>query len=81
MPTCAKGIVPLHRMAQEIGATVLGVTHPNKGATDAANKVMGSKESVPRSVLIYGRDPDDLNGPTRIVAVSKANYAARPPRA
>ena len=73
------GIVPLHRMAQELGAAVLGVTHPNKGATDAANKVMGSKawRSVPRSVLIYGRDPDDLDGPTRIVAVSKANYAAK----
>lgn len=74
-----KGIVPLHRMAQETGATVLGVTHPNKGATDAANKVMGSKawRSVPRSVLLYGRDPDDLSGPTRIVAVSKANYAGK----
>lgn len=75
-----KGIVPLHRMAQELGLTVLGVTHPNKGATDAANKVMGSKawRSVPRSVLLYGRDPDDLSGPTRIVAVSKANYAGKP---
>jgi len=74
-----KGIVPLNKMAQEIGAAVLGITHPNKGATDAANKVMGSKawRSVPRSVLIYGRDPDDLEGPTRIVAVSKANYAAK----
>lgn len=69
------GIVPLHRLAQRLGIAVLGVTHPNKGATDAANKVMGSKawRSVPRSVLLYGRDPDDLEGPTRIVAVSKAN--------
>lgn len=74
------GIVPLHRMAQRLGVAVLGVTHPNKGATDAANKVMGSKawRSVPRSVLLYGRDPDDPSGPTRIVAVSKANYAAKP---
>lgn len=73
------GIVPLHRMAQRLGVAVLGVTHPNKGATDAANKVMGSKawRSVPRSVLLYGRDPDDLTGPTRVVAVSKANYAAK----
>ncbi len=77
-----KAIVPLNRMAQETGAAVLGVTHPNKGATDAANKVMGSKawRSVPRSVLLYGRDPDDLNGPTRVVAVSKANYAGKPAR-
>src|SRR4051812_43227464 len=67
-------------MAQRLGVAVLGVTHPNKGATDAANKVMGSKawRSVPRSVLLYGRDPDDLDGPTRIVAVSKANYAGKP---
>jgi hypothetical protein len=73
------GIVPLHNMAQRLGIAVLGVTHPNKGATDAANKVMGSKawRSVPRSVLLYGRDPDDVSGPTRIVAVSKANYAAK----
>lgn len=75
-----KGIVPLHRMAQDLGIAVLGVTHPNKGATDAANKVMGSKawRSVPRSVLIYGRDPDDLTGSTRVVAVSKANYGGKP---
>lgn len=74
-----KGIVPLHRMAQELGVCVLGVSHPNKGATDAANKVMGSKawRSVPRSVILFGRDPDDLNGPTRVAAVSKTNYAAR----
>jgi hypothetical protein len=40
---------------------------------------MGSKawRSVPRSVLLYGRDPDDPDGPTRVVAVSKANYAAK----
>lgn len=77
-----RGIVPLHRMAQELGIAVLGITHPNKGATDAANKVMGSKawRSVPRSVLLYGRDPDDLTGPTRVVAVSKANYAGKPAR-
>jgi hypothetical protein len=74
-----RGLVPLNQMAQQVGAAVLGVTHPNKGATDAANKVMGSKawRSVPRSVLLYGRDPDDTEGPTRIVAVSKANYAER----
>jgi hypothetical protein len=72
-------IVPLHVMAQIAGVAVLGVTHPNKGATDAANKVMGSKawRSVPRSVILYGKDPDNLDGDTRIAAVSKANYARR----
>lgn len=73
------GIVPLHRMAQDLGVCVLGVSHPNKSATDAANKVMGSKawRSVPRSVILFGRDPDDLSGPTRVAAVSKTNYASR----
>jgi hypothetical protein len=28
-------------------------------------------------VLIYGTDPDDLNGNTRVLAVSKANYAQK----
>lgn len=74
-----KALVPLQVMAQMTGAAVVGVTHPNKGSTDAANKVMGSKawRSVPRSVILYGRDPDDLDGDTRIAAVSKANYARR----
>jgi AAA domain len=74
-----KALIPLHAMAQATGACVLGVTHPNKGATDAANKVMGSRawRSVPRSVLIYGPDPDDLEGNTRVLAVSKANYARK----
>jgi len=64
-------------MAQRLGVAILGVSHPNKGATDPANKVMGSKawRSVPRSVVLYGRDPDDVEGATRIAAVSKANYS------
>lgn len=75
-------LVPLNAMAQRLDLAILGVTHPNKGATDAANKVMGSRafRSVPRSVLLYGRDPDDLAGPSRIVAVSKANYAGKTSR-
>jgi hypothetical protein len=74
-----KALIPLHAMAQATGACVLGVTHPNKGATEAANKVMGSRawRSVPRSVLIYGNNPDDLDGNTRILAVSKANYSRK----
>jgi RecA-family ATPase len=74
-----KALIPLHSMAQAVGCCVLGVTHPNKGATEAANKVMGSKawRSVPRSVLIYGCDPGEPDGETRILAVSKANYARK----
>jgi hypothetical protein len=74
-----KAIVPLNLVAQEAGTAILGITHPNKSATDAANKVMGSKawRSVPRSVILYGRDPDDIQGETRIAAVSKTNYATK----
>jgi len=74
-----RALVPLLKAAETAGACVLGVTHPNKGATEAANKVMGSKawRSVPRSVMIYGPNPDDLSGDTRILAVSKANYSRK----
>ena len=74
-----KALVPLLHAAESACACILGITHPNKGATEAANKVMGSKawRSVPRSVLIYGPNPDDLGGDTRILAVSKANYARK----
>jgi hypothetical protein len=63
-----KALIPLHAMAQATGACVLGVTHPNKGATEAANKVMGSKawRSVPRSVLIYGGPRRQHAHPCRI---------------
>jgi hypothetical protein len=72
------GLVPLQRMAATLDVAVLGVSHPNKGATDAANKVMGSKawRSVPRSVLLFGRDPSDPED-GRVVAVSKTNYARK----
>jgi hypothetical protein len=74
-----KALQPLNAMAQSVGAAILGITHPNKGATNAADKVMGSRawRSVPRSVILYGHDPDDLAGETRIAVVSKANYARK----
>ncbi len=74
-----RAIVPLNAMAGRRSCAVLGVTHPNKGATEAANKVMGSKawRSVPRSVMLFGADPDAPDGDTRLLAVSKTNYAAK----
>jgi hypothetical protein len=82
-----RGIRPLQQMARDLAATahqgiaILGTSHPNKGATNAADKVLGSKawRSVPRSVMLFGRDPDDPDGPSRVVAVSKGNYAAGKP--
>lgn len=56
----------------------IGVAHPNKGSATAADKVMGSKawRSVPRSVVYYSR-PQMTQKAGRVVAVSKANLAAR----
>jgi hypothetical protein len=74
-----KALVPLLKAAEAAGACILGVTHPNKGATEAANKVMGSKawRSVPRSVMIYGPNPADPAGDTRVLALSKINLARK----
>jgi hypothetical protein len=75
------GIVPLQQMAKQLDAAVLGVAHPNKGATTAANKVMGSKawRSVPRSVIMLGKNPDDIDGDTRVMCVTKRNGAREKP--
>lgn len=71
-------LVPLQQLAKRLGIAVIGVTHPNKGATTAANKIMGSKafRSVPRMVLMLGINPNDPNGESRILAVNKRNATA-----
>jgi len=76
-----KGFVPLQDMAKRLDCAVLGIGHPNKGATRAADKVMGSKawRSVPRSVILLSRDPDDEQGPTRIMNLSKSNVSGDKP--
>lgn len=72
---------PLQQMAKQLSVAVVGVAHPNKGATTAANKVMGSKafRTVPRSVILFAGDPDDPQGPTRIMCLSKSNGSATKP--
>jgi hypothetical protein len=73
-------LVPLQQMAQDIGACVLGITHPNKSSGSTTNRVMGSKayRSVPRSVLLYGPNPDEPEDESqRILALSKSNYARK----
>lgn len=75
-------IAPFQRSAARLGAAFVGTAHPNKSQTDATNRVMGSRawRSVPRSVLLYGRDPDDLDGPTRVLVASKSNLAPKTAR-
>lgn len=75
------GLVPLQNMAKRLNAAVVGVGHPNKGATTAANKVMGSKawRSVPRSVIMLGKNPDEPEGDTRVMCVTKRNGAREKP--
>lgn len=71
--------MPLQEAARTNSLAVLGLLHPNKGATRAADKLMGSKawRSVPRSVFMLGRDPADENGESRVIALTKTNAAAR----
>ncbi len=75
-----KALIPLLKAAELSGAAILGNMHPNKGATDAVNKLMGSKawRSVPRVVSVYGANPDDPeNDAKRVLAVSKTNFGAK----
>lgn len=71
-------LVPLQQLAKRLGIAIIGVTHPNKGHTSAANKIMGSKafRSVPRMVLMLGINPKDPNGESRVLAVNKRNGTA-----
>jgi hypothetical protein len=72
-----RGLVPLQEAARAGGWAALGLLHPNKGATSAANKIMGSKawRSVPRSVCLLGKDPEDEK--KLIWALNKTNSARR----
>lgn len=75
-----KALVPLLKAAELSGAAIVGNMHPNKGATDAVNKLMGSKawRSVPRVVSVYGANPEDPeNDAKRVLAVSKTNFGSK----
>jgi hypothetical protein len=74
-------LVPLQQMAKRLNMAIIGVTHPNKGATTAANKIMGSKafRSVPRAVLFLGPNPKDPDGDSRVLTVNKRNGSKTKP--
>jgi len=71
---------PLARMAERCGMVVLGTMHLNRReARDVLTRISGSGAfgNLARSVLLFAEDPDDPDGPTRILAVGKSNVGAR----
>jgi putative DNA primase/helicase len=71
---------PLKKMAERNGQVVLGVMHLNRReARDVLTRISGSGGfgNLARSVLLFAPDPDDPEGPTRILAIGKSNVGGR----
>jgi hypothetical protein len=67
---------PLYRLAENFGCSVLGVMHLNKAqGADPAHRVSGSVafRATARSVLLLGRDPDNMDGESRVLVRDKCN--------
>jgi hypothetical protein len=67
---------PLAKMAERHDMVVLGVMHLNRRETrDVLTRISGSGGfgNLARSVMLFARDPDDPEGPTRILASAKSN--------
>ena len=56
-------------MAERTGATILGLTHPPKGNSDAVTSAIGSTAwtAVSRITWVMGADPTDESGARRVV--------------
>jgi len=75
-------LAPMAQMAEETGAAVVGIMHLNKTQEqEVLHRVGGSIAFVaaPRSVLLLGRDQQDPDGPTRILAHAKCNIGPKAP--
>lgn len=74
-------LTPLSQLAQETGAAIVGIRHLTKAAGVALHRGIGSVgyTAAARSVLQFGRDPENYDSPRRIVAVVKSNITQRPP--
>lgn len=69
-------LAPLARLAEDAQLAVAAVVHLNKSQVqEVLARVSGSIGFVgaARSVLLVGRDPEDRDGPTRILAHPKCN--------
>jgi len=66
----------LSTVASETGCAILGLTHPPKGASEAATAAIGSTAwtAIPRIVWVLGPDPTDPGGERRVARPSKSNY-------
>lgn len=75
-------LAPLARLAEELLLALAAVVHLNKSQVqEVLARVSGSVGFVgaARSVLLVGRDPDDRDGPTRILAHAKCNLGPLAP--
>jgi hypothetical protein len=75
-------LAPLAKLAERTGVAIVVVRHLSKGAQ--ANVLYRGGGSIGiigavRVALMVGRDPEDPEGPRRILAVSKSNLATFPP--
>jgi archaellum biogenesis ATPase FlaH len=76
-------LAPLAQLAEQLDAAVIAVMHLNKNILDTRplTRIGGSIGFVgaARSVLLLGPDPDDREGPMRVLAHEKSNYGAKAP--
>src|SRR5207249_11464451 len=77
-----RALAPLARLAEETAAAVIAIVHLNKSEVPhVLGRVCGSVGFVAaaRSVLLLGPDPDDPQGPTRVLAHAKSNLSPLAP--
>jgi RecA-family ATPase len=78
-----RALAPLASLARELGLTVLVIAHLRKGGgVDPLSRVSGSGAfgNAPRSVMVFGTDPDDEDGERgnrRVIAHAKSNVAPK----
>lgn len=75
-------LAPLAHMAERLGIAVIATMHLNRReASDVLTRISGSGGfgNLARSVLLLAPDPDDPDGPTRMLAHAKANVGLRAP--
>lgn len=75
-------LAPLHRVAEEANAALLGIAHLNKAEGSDPMRRLGGSIGGPgqaRSALLLDRDPDDLDGPSRVLAHFKSNVGPLQP--
>jgi hypothetical protein len=77
-----RALAPLKDLAERTGAAIVAVMHLNKSETsDVLTKIGGSVGfgAACRSVLLLAADPEDREGPTRILAHAKCNVGPLAP--